>query len=64
MNGNLEITSNGVYMVYLFLDGDWRQIVLDDLLPTVYGQYMFSSYKNELWIWLIEKALAKVFKSY
>lgn len=46
------------------MDGNWRQIVIDDQFPTQFNQYTFSNHNKELWIWLIEKAYAKVFKSY
>jgi hypothetical protein len=34
------------------------------MLPVVFNQYIFSTYRKSLWICLIEKAYAKIFKSY
>jgi hypothetical protein len=64
LNNEEDITNNGAYTVWLFLDGNWRQVIIDDLLPVAFNFYIFSSHKKELWICLIEKAYAKAFKSY
>lgn len=45
----------------LFKDGKWRQVIIDDRLPTRNGKliYMSSSDPTEFWSALIEKGMAK-----
>ena len=53
-----------VYGVYLYLNGRWKLVLVDDFLPykgLVIKELSFStSFQNELWVALIEKAWAKV----
>ena len=47
------------------IDGEMKEIVLDDYFPCSNGIPLFSrSNGNELWVLLIEKAYAKIFGSY
>lgn len=59
------MSSYGYYGVWLFIDGIWRCIVLDDFFPLHGGKPFYSrTHEQELWVLLIEKAYAKVFGSY
>uniref|UniRef100_A0AC35U2M2 Calpain catalytic domain-containing protein n=1 Tax=Rhabditophanes sp. KR3021 TaxID=114890 RepID=A0AC35U2M2_9BILA len=58
---------NGVYLLYLCIDGLWQSILVDDFLPCDKNsrkQVFAQARKNQLWIPLIEKAFAKVYGSY
>eukprot|EP00899_Mesostigma_viride_P008719 jgi/Mesvir1/17849/Mv12933-RA.1 len=65
----------GCYHVRLFLDGDWRSILVDDLFPVTdkprrpehaadTGLAFSRSRRNQLWAPLLEKAYAKAHGSY
>ena len=57
-------TKEHVYGVYLFLNGQWRLVLVDDYFPYEgfgFKQFAFScSAENEIWVALLEKAWAKV----
>ena len=60
-----DISSYSYYGVWLFIDGFWKCIVVDDYFPLHGGKPFFSrSNGGEIWVMLLEKAYAKVFKSY
>ena len=56
----------GAHLVGLCKDGNWRNVVIDDLLPaTRHGTLVYTSAaRRQLWVPLIEKAAAKLFGCY
>ena len=59
-----EITKEHVYGVYIYINGKWELVLVDDYLPyqgNDFKQFAFSfSSENEIWVALLEKAWAKV----
>lgn len=57
----------GVYQIRLCVDGRWQVVVVDDFFPCnarTRGPAFAVGRRNQLWVPLIEKALAKVAGSY
>ncbi len=61
-----EKSKEHCYGIYLRINGRWKLILLDDYIPCDNkNNFVFSSTNgNELWVILLEKAIAKIFGNY
>ncbi|CAI5439239.1 unnamed protein product [Caenorhabditis angaria] len=60
-----DYSPQGVYRVKVCVEGEWKVIIVDDFFPCCNGKMtMAVGRRNQLWVPLIEKALAKALGSY
>ncbi|MCQ2818726.1 MAG: C2 family cysteine protease [archaeon] len=58
-----EINQDGYYELYIYTNGEFKTLILDDFFPIIKGSVTLrfaKPNKNELWLMLLEKAYAKV----
>ncbi|KAM3128089.1 hypothetical protein pb186bvf_019790 [Paramecium bursaria] len=59
------VNEYGLYGIRLSLNGVWKVIYIDDYFPICYNQPVFAKpVNNAIWVMVIEKAWAKLYKSY
>ena len=63
---NKDINKNGIYKIRLCIKGEWITVIIDDYFPCIPFSYPITSstFSNDLWVLLIQKALAKYFENY
>ncbi|KAG1674068.1 Calpain-C [Nymphon striatum] len=56
----------GLFRFRIWWCGEWKEVVIDDLLPTVNNKLVFIQFQhsNQFWASLLEKAYAKLHGSY
>ena len=56
----------GIYTVRLYKNGEWQDVVVDDQIPCAGSKPAFGrcGNDNEMWIPLVEKAYAKLHRSF
>lgn len=60
-----EVNSQGVYGIWSYINGEKKQCLVDSYFPCKNLKPVFSKAKGkELWVMIIEKAWAKMHKSY
>ena len=57
---------DGLYGLWLCIDGIWQLIKVDNFFVTNYGKTVFSTFTSDknFWVLLLEKAYAKVNRCY
>ena len=63
---NENINNNGIYKIKLCIKGEWITVIIDDYFPCLpfSTPVVSSTFSNDLWVLLVEKALAKTFGNY
>ena len=63
---NEEVNEWGVYSLWFFVNGEWKNVIIDDYIPVNENEKMvfMTSKTNQLWVPLLEKAYAKAYGGY
>lgn len=61
-----QFSKKGIYQVKLCPNGEWINVFIDDYFPCIplSNPLVSRSLGNELWVLIIEKAIAKIYESY
>ncbi|KAF2901392.1 hypothetical protein ILUMI_04795, partial [Ignelater luminosus] len=61
-----EVCEEGAYQIRLFNDGKWVSVMVDDRIPCDKNGYPYyaKALENQMWVSLIEKAVAKLYGCY
>jgi hypothetical protein len=60
-----ELNASGCYLVYFYINGVKKPVIIDDFLPCKNNQPVFAHSRDaEVWVCLLEKAWAKLHGSY
>lgn len=62
----MQINPHGVYRLRICKNGEWQSVTIDDSIPCepISHPKFTRSLENDLWPMLIEKAYAKIHRSY
>jgi calpain-15 len=63
---NDQYSKHGIYQVKLCINGEWLTVIIDDFFPCIplSNPLVSRSPGNELWVLILEKAIAKIQESY
>jgi len=62
-----QVNSPGIYGVWLCENGAWKLMIIDDQVPSLNSQYALNAFagkENCIFHMILQKALAKLYKSY
>jgi predicted nucleic acid-binding Zn finger protein len=60
-----EVNKHGVFGIWVYINGEKKQVLVDNYFPCKSQKPVFSRAKGkELWVMLIEKVWAKIHGSY